>query len=206
MLDFLLRGMHRSWAGRNWCLNSDQLSWNPLLLESSPTGFLQAGPWRGQCYLSWSPRFWSYLVPCFLHAGSWSSPFHGHCSDTTCHPADCTKLFRMSGLVTWMIIQRFCEKRFYRECRKCDLTKFIGTVHSIIYYMNGIENRRRFWVENYLYRSKRKVYGVRESLPLSHLVCKGPPCFLNPCSERSLGAAGSRPGLRQQRFMSKGYV
>ena len=29
-LDFLLRGMQRSWAWRKWCLNSDQHSWNPL--------------------------------------------------------------------------------------------------------------------------------------------------------------------------------
>ena len=56
-------------------------------------------------------------------------------------------------------------------------------------------------MENYLYRSKRKVCGVRETLLLSHKVRKGPPCFLNSFSERSLGAAGSRPGLRPQWFM-----
>jgi len=40
---------------------------------------------------------------------------------------------------------------------------------------------------------------------LSHEVQKGPLCFLKSFSERSLGAAGSRAGLRlDQRFMSKG--
>ncbi|GAB0202635.1 hypothetical protein GRJ2_002729100 [Grus japonensis] len=49
---------------------------------------------------------------------------------------------------------------------------------------------------------------LREALPLRHEVQKGPPCFLNSFSERSLGAARSSLSPRLgQRFMSKGlYV
>jgi len=42
-------------------------------------GFLPVAPWRGQSQPSWGPGFWSCLSPCFLHAGSWTRPFHGHC-------------------------------------------------------------------------------------------------------------------------------
>lgn len=37
---------------------------------------------------------------------------------------------------------------------------------------------------------------VRETLPLSPEVQKGPPCFLNFLPERSVGAAGSAPAPR----------
>ena len=46
---------------------------------------------------------------------------------------------------------------------------------------------------------------VRKTLPLSHEVQSGLPCFLNSFSERSLSVARSKPSLRLgQRFMSKG--
>ena len=38
LLDFLLRGMHWSWAWRKWCLNSNQLSWTPLLSRALTRG------------------------------------------------------------------------------------------------------------------------------------------------------------------------
>jgi len=43
---------------------------------------------------------------------------------------------------------KFCKARFYWKFRKCDLTKVVGKVHSVTFQMNGIQNRRRFWVEN----------------------------------------------------------
>jgi len=55
------------------------------------------------------------------------------------------------------------KKRFYWKCRNCDFTKFIGTVHSITYHMSGVQNWRRFWVENDLYRVREKVKGVGRS-------------------------------------------
>ena len=45
----------------------------------------------------------------------------------------------------------------------------------------------------------------KENLPLSHRIQSRPPHFLNSFSERSLGAAGSRPSPRLgQGFMSNG--
>jgi len=58
-----------------------------------------------------------------------------------------------------MITQRFCKQRFYWKLRKYDLTKFVGKVHSIIYQKNGTQNRRKFWVENDLYRVEEKCKG-----------------------------------------------
>jgi len=52
---------------------------------------------------------------------------------------------------------------------------------------------------------KKSVRGKGDP-PLSHQVWSGPPGLLNSFSERSLGAAGSRTGLRPPRFMTTGYA
>ncbi|XP_074423683.1 butyrophilin subfamily 1 member A1-like isoform X16 [Larus michahellis] len=71
--------------------------------------------------------------------------------------------------------------------RQC-FTRFDARAHLIIYCIEaGVRQ------------------ALRETLPLSPEVQKGPPGFLNSSSERSLAAAGSNPSPRLgQRFMSKG--
>jgi len=44
----------------------------------------------------------------------------------------CGSLLQMSDYITEMITERFCKKKFYWKFRKCDLTEFVGKVHSIM--------------------------------------------------------------------------
>jgi len=66
-----------------------------------------------------------------------------------------------------------------------------------LYYLSNEWNRKSKEVlsRKWFIRSKRKVWGVRETLSLSHQVWNGPPCSLNSFSERSLVRLDPEPSL-----------
>lgn len=45
-----------------------------------PTGLFQADLEGGQILLSWRPRLWTCFLSYSCLSGSWTPPFHGHCS------------------------------------------------------------------------------------------------------------------------------
>ena len=77
-------------------------------------------------------------------------------------------------------------------CKKCSLTKFNGKVHSLNYSMEGKYKGKLSYTRVRMICRETRDKRVRKTLPLSHKVQNGPPCFLNSFSERSLGVAGSR--------------
>ena len=85
-----------------------------------------------------------------------------------------------------------------RMCSMCD--RGAQSLPGVVYVWKGTPCMAMCHVKGY----KSDVW-LREAVPLSHEVQKGPPCFLNSFSERSLGAAASSLSPRLgQRFMSKG--
>jgi len=91
------------------------------------------------------------------------------------------------------------EKQYTVLILKCELTKFNGECDSGLKRFNGKLCLIMYSIED---RVRQNCWG---DAPLSHKAQKGVSCFLNSCSERNLGAAGSRlsPTLGQW-FTSKG--